>query len=1103
MIPLGKALLQPMADRIRKPAGIILFCLMAVLQTGALAAEGRFVPVLEKRAGGLYNTGRVAELPDGAVTGARIFGFDRPSLSGLRRTREAADRRMLQGPAAAADVWNVVLVRVSFKTDRSGSLTSMRTGGNFDYTPAGTMVIDPTPHNSAYFNSHMEAMSRYYDFQSCGAAEINWDILPAGETGSYKLSDLADYGPGKGGQWTIESLVKFVQDAVAACDDSLQSDGYPVRLSDYDAIIVAHAGANLQSDVLGNSPNDVPSFFARLGDGDEIVIEGGHVITELSVIPETAIQDGYVGGVAAVLAHEFGHELGLPDLYDTYTNMASIGVFDNMDSGGQLGAILVDLEGEQHYAEGFIPGGLCAWSKYFLGWLEADTVGTFDEAISLSASGKCPSKGVRVEMSADEYWLIENRAAELDDLYTSFVFDDVTGVILGPGNCMNCESGFPDEIIWEYTNGYDYLLPTEEPWPSPQWGPGLLVWHIDEFFIERRWEENEVNSRWPFGVSLVEANGVVDLGDPSSRYGLGWYDDAFYDGNNTEMNDEGLPPAWSNWQVRSGLSLENVSGRDTLMTFGAGCESRMVTRMVQGGFTPSRYGVLPLVGSDNSLVIDEDGKGWIPGNPSAVFDIGGPVMTPAARVFPMGDCAGSVTGGVIIAETDGTIHAFNATDWTECPSWPVTLDTLATFPVPAQNLDGTYIVAAEYDGPIHLIGTDGTDVGTPVSPPSGYSVKGNLVIEKNVNDNAVAVLALLECTGEGCGSPQLARYEFGPTSDDGLDAPLELPIDVPLSASDLSGEIFLAGGDIVPEAPGSEIWVAAAATGRILLFGPDGIISDRSVGGAMPYPPALQDMNGDERLDLVCTDGGTIFVIDPSGANIMGWPRDLNDGTYILPVEVTISGPPVTASNAEGAWVLAGTDAGIMYIFDFEGNLVPGWPRKVAGTLAEPFDVTENGYYSHIDILTNSDESEFGEWRPESGRARWHELPFEAPVISGSWSSAYGGADRNSWAQPSSGFTAPQAQWADLDENLVIYPNPASGDRVAFHFSAPDEGDATLDIMTLEGEKVLEQSMPMTGGQAEFVVNMADRASGVYLCRIVVNSGGTTVETRKKFAIVN
>ena len=181
-----------MADRIRKPAGVIIFFLLAVMQTGVLAADGRPVPVLEKRAGGLYHAGREAPVPDGAMTGARIFGFDRPSLTGLLRTRETSSRRMLQGPTAPADTWNVILVRVSFETDESGSLTSIRTGGDFDLTPAGTSVIDPTPHNRSYFNSHMEAMARFFDFQSCGAAEITCDILPAGENGSYKLTDQAD-----------------------------------------------------------------------------------------------------------------------------------------------------------------------------------------------------------------------------------------------------------------------------------------------------------------------------------------------------------------------------------------------------------------------------------------------------------------------------------------------------------------------------------------------------------------------------------------------------------------------------------------------------------------------------------------------------------------------------------------------------------------------------------------------------------------------------------------------------------------------------------------------------------------------------------------------
>jgi hypothetical protein len=121
----------------------------------------------------------------------------------------------------------------------------------------------------------------------------------------------------------------------------------------------------------------------------------------------------------------------------------------------------------------------------------------------------------------------------------------------------------------------------------------------------------------------------------------------------------------------------------------------------------------------------------------------------------------------------------------------------------------------------------------------------------------------------------------------------------------------------------------------------------------------------------------------------------------------------------------------------------------------------------------------------------------------GSWTSVYGGTNRDSWVESSSGFIAEQPQWADLEQNLVIYPSPSNGDRVAFHFTAPDEGEATLDIFTIDGERVLEESMHLSGGQAEFTVQMTEQASGVYLCRIVVKSGGTTVETRKKFAIVN
>ena len=73
-------------------------------------------------------------------------------------------------------------------------------------------------------------------------------VLPDGDRDSYKLSDIADYGPGEGNFWSIESLEVFVRDMIAKADQETQADG-SVDLGDYDDsnpfayVIFAHAGA--------------------------------------------------------------------------------------------------------------------------------------------------------------------------------------------------------------------------------------------------------------------------------------------------------------------------------------------------------------------------------------------------------------------------------------------------------------------------------------------------------------------------------------------------------------------------------------------------------------------------------------------------------------------------------------------------------------------------------------------------------------------------------------------------------------------------------------------------------------------------------------------
>ena len=130
---------------------------------------------------------------------------------------------------------------------------------------------------------------------------------------------------------------------------------------------------------------------------------------------------------------------------------------------------------------------------------------------------------------------------------------------------------------------------------------------------------------------------------------------------------------------------------------------------------------------------------------------------------------------------------------------------------------------------------------------------------------------------------------------------------------------------------------------------------------------------------------------------------------------------------------------------------------------------------------------------------RWRRLPVTA--VDGSWAGAWGDAQRTAFARPSSGSSS--NEWLALDRDFIVYPNPSDGERVHFHFASPAGGEARLEIMTLEGEIVHEAARPTGGGEDEFVVTMADRASGVYICRLVLEADGRRAQTVKKFAIVH
>ncbi|MFO7609888.1 MAG: hypothetical protein R6X35_11965, partial [Candidatus Krumholzibacteriia bacterium] len=426
-------------------------------------------------------------------------------------------------PYAGIDTLRVLLVRIAFAANREPSLTTIPPGGGFMLTPPAepeAIPIDPPPHGKAFFESHLHGLSEFYRFQSGGRLHIEGRVLPDADQGAYLLTDIADYGPGRDGFWTIESLERLVRDMITAADQGAPADG--VDLSDFDDdnpytyIIFVHSGSDWQSDVNGDSPNDIPTFFISLGEPQPLA---GGQLSECSIIPETTSQDGYPGSIAAAFYHEFGHALGLPDVYSTATGLPSVGIWDLMDSGTNLpvtlGAVTDAGDTVVTVATGVLPPSLSAWNKWFLGWLEVEELTsrsgeTFLPAVQVPRTAEQYGwyyeanrnfdlqhpQAVRAGVSPREWFLLENRwvpegpaATPWDSL--KFERDDDTGVILYLAGYRNG--------LWQNSGLYDYFLPAG----------GLLAWHVNMDRIEAGLADNTINW-YGDGLRLVEADGIQD-----------------------------------------------------------------------------------------------------------------------------------------------------------------------------------------------------------------------------------------------------------------------------------------------------------------------------------------------------------------------------------------------------------------------------------------------------------------------------------------------------------------------------------------------------------------------------------------------------------------
>ncbi len=311
-----------------------------------------------------------------------------------------------------------------------------------------TDVTASSSHSKSYFDNKLFSQNAgYYSMYDYFNEVSDGQLAITGTTGSrwYKSAHaLAYYGAdGSGGVDTYYTdISNLVIEAVQQADVDIDFSQYDL---DGDGIvnhvIIIHAGEGQENS--GNT-NDIwshsGSFIGSYLTNDGVRIKSYTMLSEYSPV--------------GVFAHEFGHDLGLPDLYNTQSlgGTTVVGEWDLMDFGSWLGL--------NH--NGFFPAHIGAWGKKYLGWVTPIDLTQKELGVTVTTAGaqsvyKIPA------MTADdplkEYFLVEYRRKA----------------------------------------NFDRYLP----------GEGLLIWHIDDAMLDYETHDSLNNTGTALYLNVVNSEPYV------------------------------------------------------------------------------------------------------------------------------------------------------------------------------------------------------------------------------------------------------------------------------------------------------------------------------------------------------------------------------------------------------------------------------------------------------------------------------------------------------------------------------------------------------------------------------------------------------------------
>ncbi|MBN1999486.1 T9SS type A sorting domain-containing protein [candidate division KSB1 bacterium] len=995
------------------------------------------------------------------------------------------------------DTIHILALRADFLADNTMTTTG---GGTFDLGETSDYNFDRPPHNRTYFEHQLKALSYYFKRASAGKLLLEATVLPAGENDVYHLPNNMAYYSGKEDEDLKQiGWAELLRDAVQIAQEQDHVDFSP-----YQAVFVFHAGVgNDFAFDFDETPYDIQSVFFDFEslkkvfapdnpDYQGIETSNGVFIREGIILPETQNQAGYDLGLLGTMTLLTGSYLGMPSLFDTGSGRPGIGRWGLMDQGS-------------YNFQGFIPAEPCAWMKVFMGWEEPVVVTNAEDVKIGTAETTSVPHLIKIPVSRDEYFLLENRQRDWDGNGRAFGWDEA-------GNRVQFDS--TGKISWEEEFGvltriseYDFGLP----------GTGILIWHIDERIIRENLQANTINdNRDHRGVDLVECDGAQDIGYYYSMFDAAYgtesgdYWDAYWGGNEShkyvnndkavEFSSVSIPNSKTYDGSVSHIKIYNFSTRDTVMT----CS--VISELTQKGFeSPPYVGQALLDGSllgvtvngektivavtalGNILGWKGDGSKLIGNDRTVEFqDVGGKniiydyaLMASLDRSIILPPAAADLTGDgndeIVVVDENKTVYVYSLLDQ-DADGYADLLSKALT------NFEG------EFTAGILILKNTGTNGSKIVLGTSGGWI--NIVLWENGTLTGTRVMGSFQGPVTGLAAIEQLNYDLIAASVSGeiaafnSDESIVWRSNVPEQNAVLQPLVANGSGEENP------FIYLASNNGRIYVFSTDGLLQQTSDTYYAPKfsTPALGHLNDNGMLEIIGNGPKGLWAFSSTLASVLNFPVQTSQDEDNQPVS-----PLLISQDKNQAVILTSNAAGQIFAITQAGMCLTGYP------------VTAGNRLRSTPVLTDLDGD--GDWElaavtEETFLYIW-DLNFACSEEKNNWTQYGGNASRTFSALNFAASTGSETSF--LPPNKVFcYPNPTEDNRTIIRYTLTGPAQSVeIRIYDIAGEFVQKlNGTPLSIGDHEIVWDVAEIESGVYIARLEAQSESNSFVEFIKIAVV-